>query len=102
MVLGGALAIFEIVFASGQLIREPKKENVFALAVMLAFAGLFAGGVLLRKRGHASGNWMIAAVGVPMLMAIWWIWPPILGLAVMLGAISDVFRGVRPAGSAAA
>jgi hypothetical protein len=93
--LAGGLAVFEIIFAAGQLIDEPKKENVFALGVMLAFAGLFSGGVLLRRRGHAGGNWMIAFVGLPLLGAIWWVWPPILALAVMLGAISEVFRGVR-------
>jgi hypothetical protein len=101
-ILAGALAVFEVVFVSRQLISEPKTENVFALFVMLAFAGLFAGGAALRRRGNTGGNWMIAAVGLPMLMAPWWVWPPILGLAVMLGAISDVFRRRRPFGSAAA
>lgn len=98
--LAGALAVFEVVFVSRQLITEPKKENVFALGVMLAFAALFTGGVALRRRGRSGGNWMIAAVGLPMLMAPWWVWPPILGLAVMLGAISEVFRRRGPFGPA--
>ncbi len=99
--LAGGLAVFQIVFASGQLISEPKKEHVFALGLMLAFAGLFGGGVLLRNRGHAGGNWMLAAVGIPMLLGIWWVWPTILALAVMLGAISEVFRGRRSVSAAA-
>jgi len=101
-VLAGALAIFEVAIGASQLIREPKKENVFALGVVLAFGGFFTGGVLLRNRGRVGGNWMIAAVGAPMLMAPWWVWPPILGLAVMLGAISEVFRAHRPARTTAA
>lgn len=101
-VLAGALALFEVGIGVSQLISEPKKENVFALAVVLVFAGLFTGGVLLRNRGRLGGNWMIATVGLPMLMAPWWVWPPILGLAVMLGAISDVFRRRGPFGSATA
>jgi len=100
--LAGALAVFEVAIGASQLIGEPKKENVFALGVVLVFAGLFTGGVLLRNRGRVGGNWMIAAVGAPMLTAPWWIWPPILGLAVMLGAIMEVFRGDRPARPTAA
>jgi uncharacterized membrane protein HdeD (DUF308 family) len=96
------LALFEVGIGAGQLISEPKKENVFALAVLLVFAGLFTGGVSLRNRGRSSGNWMIAAIGAPMLTAPWWVWPPIVGLAVMIGAISEVFRGRRPAGPTAA
>jgi hypothetical protein len=95
--LAGALAMFEVAIGTSQLISEPKKENVFALGVVLVFAGLFTGGVLLRNRGRVGGNWMIAAVGAPMLTAPWWVWPPILGLAVMLGAITEVFRGRRRA-----
>ena len=95
--LAGALTIFEVAIVAGQLIHEPKKENVFALGVMLLIAGLFTGGILLRNRGRVGGNWMIATVGAPMLMAPWWIWPPILGIAVMLGAITEVFQGRRSA-----
>jgi hypothetical protein len=101
-VLAGALALFEVGIGASQLISEPKKENVFALAVVLVFAGLYTGGVLLRNRGRLGGNWMIAAVGAPMLMAPWWVWPPILGLAVMIGAISEVVRGRGSIGPTAA
>jgi hypothetical protein len=100
--IGAGLAIFEVVFVVGQLIDEPKKENVFALGVMVVFASLFLGGAFLRRRGHSGGNWMIASVGLPMLMAPWWVWPPILGLALMVGSISEVFRTARFAKTTAA
>ena len=85
--LAGAVELF---IGIGQLIDDPKKENVFALAVMLAFAGLVFGGMAVRNR--VAGNWMIATGVLPMVPWFWMVVPPILGLVVIVMALSDNVR----------
>jgi hypothetical protein len=85
--LAGAVELF---IGFGQLIDDPKKENAFALVIMLAFAGLVFGGMAIRNR--VAGNWMIATGVLPMVPWFWMVVPPILGLVVIVMALSDNVR----------
>jgi hypothetical protein len=80
----------ELLVGFGQLIDDPKPENVFALAIMLGFAGLVFGGMALRNR--IAGNWMIATGALPMVPWFWMVWPPIVGLVVIVMALADNVR----------
>ena len=83
----------ELFVGFGQLIDDPKKENAFALAVMLAFAGLVFGGMAIKNR--VAGNWMITTGALPMVPWFWLVWPPILGIVVIVMALSDNVRMSR-------
>lgn len=92
-VLAVLLAVTYVVAAAGQLISDPKGTNVGALAIATGFAGLVVAGLRLRSRSRIAGNWMIAMAAVPSLAFFWIILPAVLGLAVIIGAVSEI----RPA-----
>lgn len=93
-----ALGLYELVFAIGMLIDDPKKENVFALAVIGGFAALIFFGLATKARRR--GNWMVAVGALPML-PFFWMWPAALtALVVVVAAVSENFRisaGTEPA-----
>ena len=89
----GLLGTFQLVFMIGQLIDDPKIENVFALAVIGAFSALVFGG--MRVRNRRAGNWMIATGVLPMLPFIWVVVPPLVSLLVIVMAMSDNNRMMR-------
>jgi hypothetical protein len=92
-VLAVLLAVTYVLAAAGQLISDPKGTNVGALAIATGFAGLVVAGLRLRSRSRIAGNWMIAMAAVPSLAFFWIILPAVLGLAVIIGAVSEI----RPA-----
>lgn len=85
--LAGAVELF---IGVGQLIDDPKIENVAALGIMGAFAGLVFGGMAIRNR--IAGNWMVATGVLPMIPSFWMIVPPVLGLVVIVMALADNVR----------
>ena len=85
--LAGAAELF---IGVGQLIDDPKIENVAALGILGAFAGLVFAGMAIRNR--IAGNWMIAAGVLPMIPWFWMIVPPVLGLVVIVMALADNVR----------
>ena len=89
-IVAGAIGLFELFITAGQLIDDPKKENVFALGVGLAFAGLIFGGMRIANR--RAGNWMIATGALPMLPIFWLIGPPIAAIVVIVMALADNIR----------
>ncbi len=89
-VAAGVLGLMQAGMGIGQLIDDPKKENVFALVVFGAFAALIFGGMALRDR--RTGNWMIATGALPMLPFIWIYFPPVLALVTIVMALSDNLR----------
>jgi hypothetical protein len=91
--IAGLLGAAELFMGVGQLIDDPKKENVFALAIFTAFAALVFGGMFVRNR--VAGNWMIATGALPMVPWFWMIAPPILALVVIVMALSDNIRMAR-------
>jgi hypothetical protein len=97
----GLLGAFQLVFMIGQLIDDPKIENVFALAIMGVFSALVFGGMATRNR--KASNWMIATGVLPMLpLGIWIVVPSIVALVVIVMALSDNIRmgSTAPAGAA--
>ena len=91
-VLAAVVATLYVVAAVGQLIDHPKATNVAALGFMAGFAGLIAGGLVLRSRSRIVGHWMIIFAMVPALMFFWVVWPTVLGLAIIVGAVSEIAR----------
>lgn len=89
-IVAAVLGMFQLVFMTGQLIEDPKAENVAALAVVSAFSALVFGGMIVRDR--RVGNWMIAVGVLPMLPFIWVVLPPIASLLVIVMALSDNMR----------
>ncbi len=89
-VLTGILATTYVVAGTGQLIDETKATNVGALCIAVFFAALMAGGLILRARGRTAGNFMVAAGAVPSLAFFWMIVPPLVGLAILVGAVAEV------------
>jgi hypothetical protein len=84
---------FQLLFMAGQLIEDPKIENVFALAVVGAFSALVFGGMAVSNR--RAGNWMIATGVLPMVPFIWVVVPPLVSLLVIVMAMSDNIRMTR-------
>jgi hypothetical protein len=89
----GLIGAFQLLFMTGQLIDDPKIENVFALAVVAAFSALVFGGMAVRNR--RAGNWMIATGVLPMVPFIWVVVPPLVSLLVIVMAMSDNIRMTR-------
>jgi len=83
----GLLAVFQFLFMGGQLVSDPKIENVFALAVISAFSALIVLGMF--KAPRIRGNWMIAVGVLPMLPFFWIVVPTVLSLIVIVGALAD-------------
>jgi hypothetical protein len=86
----GLIGAFEGLFGIGQLIDDPKPSNLAAMLIMGGFAALIFGGMAIRNR--RAGNWMIAIGVLPMLPWFWLIAPPIVGLFVIVMALSDNLR----------
>lgn len=93
------IACTYLAFGIGQLIDDPKKENVFALVLFTGFAAMIARGLVLRRRGRVSGDWMIAAAALPLFPGFWMIWPPIVAMIVMIGSMTEALSA-RPARAA--
>ena len=86
------LAPTYVVAAVGQLINDPKATNVGALGIMSGFAGLIIVGLRLRARSKVIGNWMVIFATVPALMFFWIIVPAVVGLAIIAGAVIEIFQ----------
>src|SRR4029079_14411196 len=93
-IFAGLTGAAEAFFAVGQLIRDPKRENVFALFVLAAFAALVFGGMAIRNR--TVGNYIIAGGALPLLPAFWLVVPTVVSLIVIINALADNFRIARP------
>ena len=90
----GILGAAEIVMSIGQLVREPKGTNVFAMFVLCGFAALIIAGMATRNR--RAGNYMIAAGVLPGIPVFWLIVPTLLALVVIVNALADNFRIANP------
>jgi hypothetical protein len=85
-VLGG----IELFFGISQMIEDPKPENAFALVLYAGFAALVFGGMVVSNR--RIGNWMTAGGVLPMLPMIWWYFPPLFALVVIICAVAENIR----------
>lgn len=95
VVLAAIMGVAEIALLAGQLIDDPRWENVVALAVFGCFGLVALAGCWLRSRSRSSGDWMIV-VGILPFAALWWlIVPAILVVVVSTMAVIDNMR--RPA-----
>lgn len=90
--LAALLATVYVVAATGQVISDPKPTNFGALGIMLGFAGLIVFGLRLRAQSRMLGHWLIMFASVPALMFFWIIWPAVLGLAIIAGAVIEIAR----------
>ncbi|MGH3118031.1 MAG: hypothetical protein ACRDQ2_13130 [Gaiellales bacterium] len=90
--LAALLGGLYVLFAVGQLIDDPKATNVGALGIMSGFAGMIFFGLKLRGRLRIAGHWMVIFATVPALMFFWIVWPAVLGLAIITGAVTEIAR----------
>lgn len=100
-VLAALLGGLYVLAAVGQLIDDPKPTNVGALGIMIGFTGLIALGLRLRSRSKIGGHWMVIFATVPALMFFWVVFPTVLGLAIIIGAVIEI-SGATPRTPAAA
>ncbi|MGH2757732.1 MAG: hypothetical protein ACRDI3_08090 [Actinomycetota bacterium] len=100
-VLAALLAVTYVLAAVGQLIEDPKATNVGALGIMIGFAGLIFVGLRLRARSSIAGNWMIVFATAPALMFFWVVVPALVGLAIIIGAVTEISRATPQAPAAA-
>ena len=89
----GLLGAGQIGLGVSQLVSDPKVENVAALCFFSAFSALVFGGMAIRNR--IAGNYMIAIGVLPLGSVVWWIFPPVLALIVIVNAIADNVRTSR-------
>jgi hypothetical protein len=89
-----ALGAFQVLMMAGQLIDDPKKENVFALCLIGAFSALVFFGMRISNRRR--GNWMIATGVLPMLPFFWIVAPTVVALLVIVMALADNVRMSTP------
>lgn len=90
----GLVGAFQVLFMLGQLIDDPKKENLFGVAVIAAFSAIVFVGMAVRNR--IAGNWMIATGVLPMLPFFWIVIPTMLALLVIVMALADNIRMSSP------
>lgn len=94
--VAAGMAATYVLFGAAQLAQEPKGTNVAALFILAAFGAMMARGLVLRRRGSTSGDWLVALAALPFTSLFWLVWPPIVTAAVMVGAMSEALS-VRPA-----
>ena len=82
-----------VVAAAAQMLNDPKPTNVGAFALMVGFAGLIALGLGLRARSQGIGYWMVIIAMVPALVFIWMVVPPLVAIAVIVGAALEMTKG---------
>ncbi|MEX1046616.1 MAG: hypothetical protein WD757_04405 [Actinomycetota bacterium] len=92
VVLAAVMAVVEIVFVVGQLIQDPKIENVGALAIVGTFGLVALTGVWLRSRSRSSGDWMIVVGILPFAGLFWLIFPAVLAVIVITFAVIDSLK----------
>lgn len=95
VILAAACGVVTIVFGVAQYIQDPKIENLGAIGILTLFGGMNLTGCWMRSRSRVGGDWLIV-VGILPFMALWWVVvPAVLGLVVMVAAISDSLRAGR-------
>lgn len=90
VVLAVLVGAFELAMGVDQLVDEPKRDNVLALAAFGGFASLVIVGAWLRPRRRVAGDIMIAIGVLPMLPFVWMVVPPVVALIVVVAALVDV------------
>jgi hypothetical protein len=92
VILAAACGVVTIVFSVAQYIQDPSSANLGAIALLTPFGGLNLTGCWLRSRSRVSGDWLIV-VGILPFMGLWWmIAPAVVGLVILVAAISDSLR----------
>ena len=96
-VLAVLLAGAYVIAAAGQLIETPKATNLGALGIAFGFATLIGMGLRLRLQSKITGNWMVIFATTPALMFFWMILPPLMALAIIIGAVMEISRATPKA-----
>ena len=65
-------------------------ENFVALGILCSAGLLVFWGLRSRLQGNLNANWLIAVGAVPAVVWFWMIVPPILGLMVLAGSLSEL------------
>jgi hypothetical protein len=92
VVLAGFLGASQILLVVVGLSQDPTFEKVFAVVIGI-FGALTLAGVWVRMRSRTAGDWMIVLGFLPFTSLFWAIWPPILGVVVIVMAIIDTLKG---------
>ena len=100
VILAAVCGVITIGFGILQYINDPKIENLGAIGILTLFGGMNLAGCWFRSRSRVGGDWLIV-VGILPFMALWWIVvPAVLGLIVLVVAISDSLRAGNAAEAA--
>jgi hypothetical protein len=92
VILAAACGVVTIVFGVAQYVQDPKIENLGAIGILALFGGMNLAGCWMRSRSRVGGDWLIV-VGILPFMGLWWmIAPAVLGLVILVAAISDSMR----------